>query len=130
MSSHLLEYLAGLGHRDGYVVPSNRHGERAREARQRDIIRAWRRAGVRPEVWEGRSHHAFRKGFITELKRAGADADAVEVLVGHKLPSLRGIYTDPRAMPMQTAVALIPPLGPGDDAKNVIDLSEVAKRAG
>jgi len=54
-------------------------------------------------------HHAYRKGFISELKRAGADPDAVEYLVGHSL-GLRGVYTDPDALPLRDAVNRIPPL--------------------
>ncbi len=72
------------------------------------------------EVWEGRPHHAFRKGLVSGLKRAGADTDAVEVLVGHSL-GLRGVYTDPDAIPLRGAVELIPrlpgqePLEPGSN---------------
>lgn len=115
ISQHLSDYLAGLGRRDNYVVPSNRAEDspRVREARQRDMIAAWRRAEIREEVWRGRSHHAFRKGFVSELKRSGADTDAVEHLVGHKLPGLRSIYTDPDALPMREAVDMIPPLHEG-----------------
>jgi hypothetical protein len=47
-----------------------------------------------------------------------ADSDAVEFLVGHSL-GLRGIYTDPDALQLREAVALIPPLG---DAGNVVTL--------
>lgn len=65
---------------------------------------------MRRAAWKGRPHHAFRKGFVTELRRAGADADAVEYLVGHSL-GLRGVYTDPDALALRAAVALVPPLG-------------------
>jgi len=34
----------------------------------------------------------------------------VEFLVGHSL-GLRGVYTDPDALPLREAVELIPPLG-------------------
>lgn len=54
---------------------------------------------------------------MSELRRAGADPDVVEVLVGHSL-GLRGVYTDPDALPMREAVGLIPPLGtPGAGLK-------------
>lgn len=91
--------------------PSAKDGrERERMARARDVERGWERSGVRKEAWEGRPHHAFRKGFVSELKRGGADADAVEFLVGHSL-GLRGVYIDPDALPLAAAVERIPALG-------------------
>ena len=71
--------------------------------------RAWERSGARPEAYQ-QPHHSFRKGFVSELRRAGADPDAIEVLVGHSL-GLRGVYTDPAALPMREAVGLIPAIG-------------------
>jgi integrase len=109
LSPHLMSILAGWGKREGYLIPTNRQARRERLARPRDLGRAWDRAGVRKGAWEGRPHHAFRKGFVSELRRAGADPDVVEVLVGHSL-GLRGVYTDPDALPMREAVALIPPI--------------------
>ena len=96
---------------EGWLIVSNRQRGAGRErmARARDVRRAWMRAGVREEAWRGRPHHAFRKGFVSGLKREGADTDAVEHLVGHSL-GLRGIYTDPDALPLREAVALVPPL--------------------
>ncbi len=109
VSTHLVGILAGWGKRDGYLIPTNRKACRERLARPRDMGRAWDRAGVRKAAWEGRPHHAFRKGFVSELRRAGADGDAVEVLVGHSL-GLKGVYTDSDALPLRRAVDLIPPL--------------------
>lgn len=96
---------------DEWIITSSRTGDRERMARARDAERGWERSGVRKEAWEGRPHHAFRKGFVSELKRAGADADAVEFLVGHSL-GLRGVYIDPDALPLTAAVERIPVLGP------------------
>ncbi|MFH1465066.1 MAG: site-specific integrase [Pseudomonadota bacterium] len=114
VSPHLADALEGWPRaEEPWLVISNRYrgGDRERMARARDVGRAWARVGVRDEAWKGRPHHAFRKGFVSELRRAGADADAVEYLVGHSL-GLRGIYTDPNALPLEQAVALIPPLPP------------------
>ena len=83
-------------------------GERSRDARQ-----AWDRAIKRYEVRsEGaeQPHHCLRKGFVSGLKRLGADDEAVEVLVGHSL-GLRGVYTDPDAQPLKAAIKLVPELG-------------------
>lgn len=114
ISKHLVEILAGWGTREGFVVKSNRRGQRERIARPRDMDRAWTRANVRPEAWQGSPHHSFRDGFQSELKRLRADDEAVKYLVGHSL-GLRGRYVDPDALPMRQAVALIPPLTPLDN---------------
>ena len=92
---------------DEWMITSNRAKVRERMARARDLERGWERSGVRKEAWEGRPHHAFRKGFVSELKRAGADADAVEFLVGHSL-GLRGVSIDPDALPLADAIGRIP----------------------
>lgn len=113
VSRHLVAEMAGWGRREGWVVPTHRKadGPRARIARQQNMLRAWRRAGVREEAWQGRSHHSFRKGFVSGLRRLGADPDAIEVLVGHDT-GLRGIYTDATALPLVETVALIPKVQP------------------
>lgn len=110
VSAHLVDLLAGWGRRDGWIVESLRTGPQVRVARQRDMCRAWARAVVREDAWKGQSHHAFRKGFVSGLRRAGADPDAVEYLVGHSL-GLKGVYTDPDALALKEAVALIPAVG-------------------
>lgn len=110
ISAHLVEILRRWERRDESIVECARQaGPREREARGRDMARAWKRAGVRPLACK-QPHHAFRKGFISELKRAGADDEAVEFLVGHSL-GLRGVYTDPDALPLRSAVELIPCIG-------------------
>jgi integrase len=97
--------------RKGWVIDCGReaNGPRAREARARDMMRAWKRAGVREDAWKQRPHHAFRKGFKSGLKRLGADDMAVEFLLGHSL-GIAGVYTDPEALPMRDAVNRIPAL--------------------
>lgn len=76
------------------------------------VAHAWERSGVRTVVWHGRPCHSFRKAFVTGLRRAGADPDAVEYLVGHSL-GLTGLYLDPAGMSLAEAVELIPPVGGG-----------------
>lgn len=112
VSPHLVAILRTWERDSEWLIESNREkGDRERMARARDFDRAWQRAEVRSEAWEGRPHHAFRKGFVSELKRAGADSDAVEFLVGHSL-GLRGVYIDPDALPLKAAVQHIPALSP------------------
>jgi hypothetical protein len=115
ISPILVKEMAGWGRREGWLIPTNRTGAQARVARQRGVIRAWKRSGVQPEVWaatekrKGQSFHAFRKGFVSGLKKLRADPDAVEHLVGHSL-GLRGVYTDPDVLELREAVDLIPQL--------------------
>lgn len=113
ISAHLVAIFRTWERTDEWLISSNRQrgGERERMARARDLERGWERSGVRREAWDGRPHHAFRKGFVSELKRAGADADAVEFLVGHSL-GLRGVYIDPEALPLTAAINHIPVLKP------------------
>lgn len=121
ISKHFADELAKWGERVGFIIPSPRQkGARERQLRARDIGRAWARALIRDEVWKKRPDHAFRKGFVSGLKRLGADPDTVEVLVGHSL-GLRGVYTDADAMPLREVVDLVPPL-----ATNVVQLRKVA----
>ncbi len=113
VSRHLIQHLHEFRRNDQeWIIVSNRTrgGDRERAARARDFALGWERAGVRKEAWEQRPHHSMRKGFVSELKRSGADPDAVEFLVGHSL-GLRGVYIDPEAMPLRETIDLIPPLG-------------------
>jgi len=116
VSRHLIEIMATWGRREGWIVPSKRKkgGERERVARSREMVAAWKRADVSPDIWRGRPHHAFRKGFSSGLKRVGADDEAVEFLLGHSL-GLRGVYNDPNALPLREAVDMIPALGVGPE---------------
>lgn len=103
----LVTELAGWGRREGWLVEC---GRERREARARDAQRAWTRAGVDSAVWDGCAHHAFRAGFSSGLKRAGADTEAVEYLVGHSR-GIREHYVGPDSLPLVAAVALVPPIG-------------------
>lgn len=112
LSHHLLEWMRTFRRDDrSWIIVSNRvrGGNRERAPRARDFAAAWERAGIREDAWKQRPHHSFRKGFVSGLKRAGADPDAVEFLVGHSL-GLRGVYIDPEALPLRETVDLIPPL--------------------
>lgn len=107
----LVTVLSGWGRREGWVVPCARE---SREARARDAQRAWRRAGVDAAVWQDCAHHAFRAGFQSGLKLLGADDEAVQFLVGHS-GGLRARYVGPEALPLVTAVGLVPAFGESVD---------------
>lgn len=92
----------------GLLIPCP-HGHRM--VRPRDMARIWARAGVRAPAWEGRPDHAFRRGFISGLRQAGADWQAVEYLVGHVLPGMQAPYIDPWiALPLVEATKRVPAL--------------------
>lgn len=114
VSTHLLTAVASWG-----GLPTDRI---VGAATADDAIRtAWTKSGVRTEVYKGRPDHAFRKAFVTELRRAGADPDAVEYLVGHS-SGIRGVYTDPSALPLTSTVALVSPCGITTGSSNVVAL--------
>jgi integrase len=99
VSPHLVAAVQSWG-----GLPSDRI---AGVGRSDEMIRAaWLRSGVRADAYAKRPDHAFRKAFVTELRRAGADSDAVEYLVGHS-SGIRGVYTDPSALPLRAAVGLV-----------------------
>jgi len=80
-------------------------------------------AGVcRSDVLKVRSSaHLFRKAFVTQLRRKGADPDAVECLVGHDL-GVRGAYVDAGPQ-MVEAVKLIPEFSPGGPPSKALDFA-------
>ena len=94
--------------------------------RNADVALAWRAAAVDPRKWRRRSTHAFRKGFVSGLRKAGADPDAVEFLVGHTL-GLVGVYTDPEALPLLEAVRLVPEVPEGLYRAEAVKLAEVVR---
>lgn len=104
----LVEAVAGWGRREGWLVECP-HAHRT--VRARDMERAWKRAGVRVEAWKHRPNHAFRGGFQTELRAAGARWEAVEYLVGHALPGVGDAYHDPARLGCVEAVGMVPALG-------------------
>jgi len=110
ISPLLVGELAGWGVRRGYLVPSPRaKGPRYRQPRPRDAARAWDRAGVHERLWKQAPHHAFRKGFKSEMLHAGAPADAVDFLQGHVTRGGRGRYIDmERAFDWDEVLDLVP----------------------
>jgi hypothetical protein len=87
----------------------------ARGARHRDAGLGARRGPAGGLAWAeipGRDHqkphHTFRYGSISSLKKATADTEAVEYLVGHRMVGIRKHYLDLEALPLRATVALIP----------------------
>lgn len=123
VSAHLVAELAGWSPREGLVVQAPEAEVLAargngRGHAGRDLHRAWKRAGVRPEVRIGQPSHAFRKAFETGLVEAGASYHAVEALVGHRLPGTGRDYVDQAQgrglWPLMVqAAAIVPPIRRG-----------------
>lgn len=117
----LARELAGWERADEWVVPCGRD---ERVGRARDADRAWARAGVDAQVWKGCGHHAFRAGFQSGLTALGANAEAVEFLVGHSRGDVRERYVGPGALPLVEAVRLVPGVN-GREAGTVVDFRRV-----
>ena len=110
MPEHLVDWLAGRGRRDGWLVAPHL---RRRYAPPHEVERAWRHAGLPEHLFRGRHQghqvHAFRRGYESALLASGAPYRAVEYLVGHAMPGAGMAYVDPRwALPLQEAVARVP----------------------
>lgn len=117
LSKLVLDEISGWGRRVGWLIPTRR---KSRDPRARDILRAWKRAGVRETVWKRRPEHAFRRGFKSGLLQLGASPDAVDFLQGHQLGAgSRGRYIDGQALPLRETVAMVPRVGA---ASNVVQM--------
>ena len=123
LSEHLVEHLVAWGERSGWLIPSGRRqGDRYRQARARDIARAWTRADVRDAAWEGRPAHAFRRGWKSGLLALGGHPDAIDFLQGHALGrgGARARYIDAwQALPLRDTIGLVPKIA--DDVQRPAD---------
>jgi hypothetical protein len=108
----LLPVLSRLvaGRAAGELLVPRQH-EASEQAKRRRLCQAWSAAGVPEAVWAQRPNHAFRKGFSTELARAGVVAEVRDFLTGHSA-GIAGFYTDPSALPLMQAVAHVAPFAP------------------
>ena len=115
ISPHLVEHLAGMGRREGWVVAPHKRQRKSYPDRMRTL---WEQTAAPAAVYKS-PNHAFRKGFVSALKAMRADTEAVEGLVGHAIPGSRGHYLDPTwASGLREVVEMIPPIG----ASNVVRL--------
>lgn len=112
----LVDELEHVERRCDFVVslPRRPHGggmeRKSRTITTRQSARAWAAAGVAEDLWRRQGWHAFRKGFETGLIALGAPPHFVEVLLGHQLQGQLKNYVDPRALPLEQVVALVPPI--------------------
>ena len=110
LSKHLIRELRSWPRPGSLLVPYR--GKRQspwRNALASDAAACWEAARVSEAVWRRAPHHAFRRGFKSNMLRAGAATDAVDYLQGHVIGGARGRYIDPLvAFDLEAAVALIP----------------------
>jgi len=90
---------------DEVLVPPR--ADVARQNRRERVREAWAKTEANAAVFAGRPNHAFRKGFVSGLARAGVDREVRQYLVGQST-GLSGIYTDPDSLPLREAVAKVP----------------------
>lgn len=135
LSPHLVKELLLLPNNGDWVVPAP-EGERVaasgdgRGHVDRNMRRAWTRANVRNEVWQGQPCHAFRKTIQTELELARVRREVTEYLVGHQptgtggryyLDAERGLWPE-----LVEAVGKIPPLPDRERTGIVVPLKKRA----
>jgi integrase len=112
VSPHLLTEVAGWGRREGFLIdntPARGPQPKKRQVHNGHVKRIWRKTSV-PEDRYRQPCHCFRKGFVSELVRAGATERAVRRLVGHSGGVTFDVYTSAWAMEdeLRQAVALVP----------------------
>jgi integrase len=119
ISPHLVSYLQQLDRAGPWLVAAPEKERIAARGDGRGAIdkylrRAWKRAGVPEDLWQGQPSHAFRKTIETELVAAGANYNAVELYVGHKVQGMGARrYIELRRAywkAMEEAVKLMPPI--------------------
>ena len=113
MSPHLVAELATWGTREGAVITWRVQ----RQRRELVVSEAWARAGVRPEVWKRRPDHAFRRGIVSGLARAGVNHEAAELWIGHGVKGVRASYLDREAVALHDVARAIPRIG--DDVRRL-----------
>lgn len=99
MPPALVDELAGWGRREGRVcqAPPTEIAQGHRGHVDRDVRRAWERAGVRREAWEGQPLHSMRKAIETELRTRGVAPEVIDAYLGHAAVGTGGRhYADPR----------------------------------
>ncbi len=101
--------LAGWGKREGLLVGSPWVAN-IRKLLVLAVDRCVTAKTVRAAAFEGQTCHAFRKAFVTELRRAGVPDDAVEYLVGHSA-GVRAYYLDSDALGLRDAVTHVQAIG-------------------
>lgn len=91
MAPGLVSELARLPRGERWIVPAPEKERIAADGDgrghvDRNMRRAWVRAGVAVEKWTGQPCHAFRKTIQTEVELSGVRREVVEYLVGHQPP--------------------------------------------
>jgi len=114
LSKHLVKELRNWPRPGSLLVPyTGKRKSPWRNALAVDAAACWEAAGVSKAVWRRAPHHAFRRGFKSNMLRVGAPTDAVDYLQGHVIAGARGRYIDPLvAFDLEATVALVPRIKP------------------
>ncbi|HNH48364.1 MAG TPA: tyrosine-type recombinase/integrase, partial [Myxococcota bacterium] len=89
VSPHLLTELATLPRDDQWIVPAPEKERIAADGDgrghvDRNMRRAWVRAGVPSAKWSGQPCHAFRKTMRTEMELLDVRREVIDYLIGHQ----------------------------------------------
>jgi len=137
VSNHLIEEISGWGRREGFLIDVTKKAapwgrtKRNREVHNGQVKAIWRRTSA-PEDRYRQPCHCFRKGFISELIKAGAKEYAVKRLVGHSGGVTFDVYATPAALEaeMRAAVGGIPAVGTSRGQVLALTAGEVRERSG
>lgn len=106
--------LAGWGRRDGRVVRVEGTQGTALTRLDQVVVAAWRRSGVRAQVWLRRPVHCLRRALRTHPVTRGVQPDVIDLLLGHAGAGTGGkVYTDAALLwpAMVDAIATVPGVG-------------------
>ena len=116
ISKHLAQHMAGWGVREGKVAGLNGVASHNWKSVWDRVAAAEYDEETRRDIemrYRGQPSKAFRKTFITGLKKLNADVESVNYLVGHRLSvNAREHYLDPTGLNLVETVALIPDITP------------------
>lgn len=81
VTPHLVELVEGWDRSSGHII---RTDSPMRKINNPTLRKRWEWAGIDPAELR-QPTHAFRKMFVSELRKAGVDLMVIKALVGHKL---------------------------------------------
>ena len=103
----------------------------------RNVRRAWRRAGVDKELWSGRPIHCIRSTIETHLGVAGVAQPVIDAILGHAARGVGPRHYRDRRRPMvwmgdalQAAIVLFPPLQDQSEINRLLEIARTPEEPG